>query len=109
MGGDDPVLSRDRSCDADRVKRLGFGGVEEGRREGSTITSASVEIAPVLANVRRSRVRGIPTKRGRMPMHHIFGKSVLEVDELVARPHFCGVCLISKRLIRLDSRVNEDS
>ena len=109
MGGDDPVLSHDRSCDADRVKRLGFGVVEEGRREGSTITSASVEIAPVLANVRRSRIRGIPTKRGRMPMHHIFWKCALEVDELVARPQFCSVGLFGKRLIRLDSSVNEDS
>ena len=109
MGGDDPVLSRDRSCDADRVKRLGFGVVEEGRREGSAVASASVEIASVPANVRRSRVRGIPTKRGRMSMHHVFGKSALEVDELAARPHFCIVGLFGERLIRLDSRVNEDS
>jgi hypothetical protein len=81
------------------MKRLGLGVVEEGRREGSAIASASIEIASVLANVRRSRVRGIPTKRGRMSMDHIFWKCVLEVDELVARPHFCIVCLISERLI----------
>ena len=91
------------------MKRLGFGVVEEGRREGSAIASASVEIASVLANVRRSRVRGIPAKRGRMSMHHIFLKRALEVDELVARPHFCIVGLFGKRLIRLDARVNEDS
>jgi len=82
------------------MKRLGLGVVEEGRREGSTIASASVEIASVLANVGRSRVRGIPTKRGRMPVHHIFGKCVLEVDELVTYPQFCIVGLIGERLIR---------
>ena len=48
------------------MKRLGLGVVEEARREGSTIARASAKIASVPANVRRSRVRGIPTKRGRM-------------------------------------------
>jgi len=94
---------------ADRMKRLGLGVVEEGRREGSAIASASVEIASVLANLRRSWVRGIPTKRGRMSVHHIFGKCASEVDELVSCPHFYIVGLFGKRLIRLDARVNEDS
>ncbi len=91
------------------MKRLGLGVVEEARREGSAIASASVEIASVLANIRRSWVRGIPTKRGRMSVHHVFGKCASEVDELVARPQFRIVGLVSERLIRLDSRVNEDS
>ena len=30
-GGGDPVLSHDRSCDADSMTRLGLGVVEEGR------------------------------------------------------------------------------
>ena len=84
------------------------------RRTGSFVAQSGelslIHIfASVLANLRRSWVRGIPTKRGRMSVHHIFGERIWEIEELVPLPHFRMVRLFSKRLTGFYPRVDEDT